>query len=160
MIRLWEYLLVREAIFWDLVTCKSSLDNPWTLEKRDKVFRPNTMLLMNYTRQPLSNVRLKGKGWSWDTAWSHQQSSANKLVHKCHNAVHFLPEKLLSKTETARKPIKVPKVLHISPDVWNIYNYICRLVYTLWMYYNSSFGSYKLWINCNSGMAYNCNTCL
>lgn len=121
------------------------------------------MLLMDYSRQPLSNVRLKGKGWSWDTAWSHQQSSANKPVHKCQNPVHILPEKLLCpKLRQLGSQLKSPKYLlfHISPDVWNIYIYICRLVYTLWMDYNSSFGSYKIWMNCNSGTAYNCNTCL
>lgn len=30
------HLLVREAVFGDLVTCKTSLDNPWALKKRDK----------------------------------------------------------------------------------------------------------------------------
>lgn len=34
------HLLVREAVFRDLVTCKTSLDNPGTLKKRDKPFRP------------------------------------------------------------------------------------------------------------------------
>lgn len=36
------HLLVREAVFGDLVTCKTSLDNPRTLKKRDKTFRPIT----------------------------------------------------------------------------------------------------------------------
>lgn len=110
--RLWECLLVREAIFWDLVTCKSSLDNPWTLEGRDQIFRPNSRLFLMDSRL---NVRLKGKRWSWDTAGSRQQSSANKPAPEMPSASPFSAWKApLSKTERARKPRKVPQLLIIS----------------------------------------------
>lgn len=35
----YKHLLVGEAVFGDLVTCKTSLDNPRTLKERDKTLR-------------------------------------------------------------------------------------------------------------------------